>query len=429
MVDGAVLAYGVTFLVTPGRQYLERTQAIPVEVVTPPGWTAVSTWPLADTFTSSVVDGSTVYAYVAADATQLREAFLVTGPAVQTTRRSDGEELVEVAFGSAFGGDRDHFADFVSAVTKQYASRYGAPGPVHVYVSSGATTNQELTGIGRRNGFVVNVPADDPLSESARLLVAHEALHLWNGHRLVPRPDAEIATRWFKEGVTHYLALKMLARTDTASENFVLGELARSAASYARNPLSRGATGSELDRARFPYDFGFLVAHAADAALHAQSGGRVSGEDWLAAMLARGDEPYDEQDLLVALQSLAGGQEGVSAAERVWRRYVRVREPFDLAELFAQVGLHWLPETDESAGRLVPLARQLGRRPASNGCHEYPERQNPPPDLARRADREGDGPRYLPRRGLEPFRRQNHRSHRRTDPSFRQWRLRPGCRS
>lgn len=351
---GAIVAFGPAFLVTPARQILDRTSSIPVEVVTPANWKTVATWRRAAEFPSSSRKNRRVHGFVAQDAAELRDAFLVAGPSVRTVSR----ENVELAFGPTFEGDTEAFADFVERITRSYEDNFGAIGKVQVYARSGASAPQELAGLGRRGGFVVDVPTDAPLSERARLLVAHEALHLWNGHLLVPRDQVEESTRWFKEGVTHYLALKALAVNGEVGERFVLDELGRVAANYERNPISRGQKATSLDARRFPYDFGVLVALAVDGALHAETGGAVVVEDWLTALLREHRrEPYREADLLAALQSVGRSKTAVSRVEDVWRRLVRQRAPIEVRALFDTIDLHWLPETPTTAGRLMTLDR------------------------------------------------------------------------
>ena len=178
------------------------------------------------------------------------------------------------------------------------------------------------------------------MSETS-LLIAHEALHIWNGHRLIPNDSAEESTRWFKEGVTHYLALKSLG----ADESFVLEELARSASNYERNPLSRGASGQAVDEARFPYDFGVLVALTFDALL--TDGAQDAGlECWLKPLVDE-HHRYDEHTLLAADAHAANRPiaimlgrvrpERLDHAGRLVAQYDAVRMVLGAAER-----LHWI---------------------------------------------------------------------------------------
>lgn len=357
---GILVAFGPTFLVTPAQQILERTRSIPLEIVLPDDWSVVSTWPLHGSKPSAATPGHTVHGYVAADTNALRDAFLVAGSTLRTERRGDDGTLVEVAYGPAVEVDVVRFSDWVDSLIGEYRRTYGPAGPVHVYVRSRTATSEELRGLGRRGGFVVDIPPDAQLSGNTKLLVAHEALHLWNGHLLLPKPEAEPATRWFKEGVTHYLALKMLARSGGIDEEFVLGELATAAGNYSRNPVTAGAKGRHSDRRRHPYDFGLLVALGFDATVTKSNGGRVGVEQWLIELLEAPEKRYDAGSLFAALQRTiqgAGEANGNRALANSWRRRVRGREPIDPRELFEEVGLHWLAARGDRPARLSPLDR------------------------------------------------------------------------
>jgi predicted metalloprotease with PDZ domain len=354
---GVLVAFAPTVLVMPAREILDRTRDVPIEVVVPGEWTVVSTWPLADTATSRGRPGSRVHGFVARDVEELRDAFIVAGDTLRTMRRGDGDRLIEVAFGPAFEGDVQGFGDLIETIVTDFRGTYGHVGPVHVYVRTRDATEETMDGVGRRSGFLLDVPPDAALDGRTRLLVAHEALHVWNGHRLIPDDDAESQTRWFKEGVTHYLALKSLAQRGVVGLDFVRDELSATAANYRRNPVSRGERGRPVDRARFPYDFGVLVALALDAALWDASAGAVGLEQWLVALLHRRDgRRYDESDLLETLQQLPAESAG-AGVRSIWRRFVRGRAPIDLRNLFETVGLHWLPPEEDRPARLIELDR------------------------------------------------------------------------
>ncbi len=351
--DGSgVVAFGQTFLVTPARQIVERSQSIPVEVHAPVGWPVVATWKKLGERGSVADPSRTVHGFVAADVGALRDAFVVTGPKLELFQpKTSGE--VTVAFSPEFSGNSSDLGQNVSRIVAEYERRFGSAGAVAVYVRT-VDSGGRLSGTGRRGGFVVELPKGVADMQEVRLLVAHEALHLWNGHTLVPRPEAEAATRWFKEGVTHYVALQTAASLRMVDEKFALAELARIASNYLKNPLAGGTSGSAIDVRRFPYDFGALLALAIDRALLVDTQGEERVGSWLALAIRRADRAgYDGSTLLKVLQDVT--DRPLPATETVWRQHVRAGEPIDVRGLFAAVGLHWLPETTSSPGRLSPL--------------------------------------------------------------------------
>lgn len=343
---GVFVGYGPTFLVTPAQQVLERTRQIPIELHTAPQADVVATW---RSFGSapSTADARTVHRFVAADAAELRDAFVVAGARLSVQRLGEDEQRVEVAFSPAFKGDRAAITDAIARSTYRYRQQYGSAGATHVFVRARATA-EEFGGFGRRGGFVLELAPRAELDIQTELLIAHEALHIWNGHLIGPKPEFEASTRWFKEGVTHYLALKAVATGGA----FVRAELTKIAANYTRNPLvHKDGAVRDIDHARLPYDFGFLVALAMDREL-ARTSNDLSC--WLRMLLTNAERAYDEQALLAAIQQCAGPGTARDV-ERVWRDHVRNDLPLDVAALFASIGLHWLPEVDGRPARLVPL--------------------------------------------------------------------------
>lgn len=350
---GVVLAFGPTFLALPAQQVVERTREIPIEVHAPAAWSYISTWPLVSSAPSEQDPRRRVHGHLVATSRELRDSFFATGATLRVESRMEGTENVQVGFGPTFSGPDEELADVVAQATGAYRAEFGARGPVRVYVRTGVERTEDIGGLGRRGGFVLDIPSDPGVSEKTRLLVAHEALHLWNGHGVVPRPGHEDRVRWFTEGLTHYLALKTLARTALVSESFVLAELAEAAANYVHNPLSRGRKGSTLDRHRFPYDFGLLVAFAIDTEMSRASAGQEGVREWLASVIAAADQAdgYYDEDLLFS--TLSAGSP--PAALEVWRKHVRGGAPVRVLELFARADLHWLPEDRQRGPKLVGL--------------------------------------------------------------------------
>jgi predicted metalloprotease with PDZ domain len=203
---------------------------------------------------------------------------------------------------------------------------------------------------------VIQLPSEGDITPDVALLVAHEALHLWNGHHLVPEVEAEASTRWFKEGVTHYLAVKYALRWGLVDFDFATAEFAEIASNYLRNPLSRGASGRQLDHIRFPYDQGALLALEVDAALARSSNGEVGIEDWLRAVDAKTKSGrYNRETLTVALRSVATPVG--SDAPAVMRRHLDDPGPVDIRALFHRADLHWLPSDRSRTARVIALER------------------------------------------------------------------------
>lgn len=349
--DGVLSTYGPAFLVLPAQQILDRTREIPVEVVLPSSWSVFSTWPQAHRQQSQEQPGHDVHGFVVPDSDILRDAFLVAG-------RFEIRELpddVAVAFDPSFEGDIDAILEATHSTIVRLRRQYGNLGSTHVWVDARPTTAESAGGLGRSGGFVLELARNARLDASTALLISHEALHMWNGHHLVPDSSFESELRWFKEGVTHYLAIKDACHSPVFDMKSVLGELSRVSFNYLRNPVvHRTDVPARLDRLRFPYDFGVLFALTVDTYLMARNLGSI--EDWiptLETVLADLDQAsYTPDALMASYRRLVNDDQRLV---ELWREHVRRESPIDIREAFDRIGLHYLPDHRGRSARLLAL--------------------------------------------------------------------------
>ncbi len=358
---GVLFAYGPAFLVLPSDQISRKMRDIPIEVRTPSDWEVLSTWRHVESSHSAAVRGASVHGFSAESAAVLRDTFLAAGSELEIHRPlpPSGHSALAIGFSPLVNLDRDQFSGRIAELVEAYRRRFGDLGAVTAFVRTVAgDANQSARGVGRRGGFVVEFPAEQRLDDQALLLLAHEAFHLWNGHHLTPKPSAERRTRWFKEGVTHYIALQMLYDLGLFDREDVLRELSEAARLYRRNPAARDQKSTSTDRARLPYDKGVLLAVALDATLLSETDGEVGLQDWVEYLLARfgeDDRHYDAGDLRHALIAVAGSADALSV--ELWDAHVAGSKPLDPAQLFDTAGLHWLSGSDRPAPRLLPVKR------------------------------------------------------------------------
>lgn len=376
--DRTFFAYGPAFLILPSAQIIDTIRDIPVEIRAPADWKILSTWNARKSGPSKTSPDTTVHGYLAETPAALRDAFVVAGDDLIIERQEPAEgapnhSAVTLAFDPETGIDRASFGRSVGQILGVYRQRFGDLGPVSAYMRQLISEDgQDHLGVGRHAGFVIEMrdsaPAGGDSSAPAEidpqisLLLAHEAFHMWNGHSLTPAPESELGTRWFKEGFTHYMALKTLAELGHFSREEVLAELATSADHYLRNPAARPASrasSSPVDRARLPYDRGVLLALAIDTYLTDHSQGRLSVHDWFRALmdnLARRHQPYRAGHLRAAFISTAE-QAGASAGEagEFWRAHVETSRPLHPETLFKRAGLHWLNSPQQNQRRLLRL--------------------------------------------------------------------------
>ncbi|RVU48267.1 hypothetical protein EA187_02185 [Lujinxingia sediminis] len=354
-----LFAYAPTIFVLPSEGLARQVRDIPIEIHTPRGWNVSATWPPHAATTLSARGDRLITGYLAENVRTLRDAFVLAGEDLPSRRVELHPGTLTVVQSPAMRFSIDELTGPSARIVRRFMARYGIYDDVVAAIlpNDAATEGSELQGMGRRGGFVVQVPPHQQMGPELLLLMAHEALHMWNGHELVPAPEAEAETRWFKEGLTHYLALKALAREGLVDRRALLRELAAAAQHYSQNPLARREAANDLDQARFPYDRGLLIALSLDIALSEASQGRVQLERWLVQLLkphlrdtARA---YDTALLERAFREICDtlGPEPVQRFERL----VREESPIDPRALFTELNLHWLAPGGGGPARLLPI--------------------------------------------------------------------------
>lgn len=354
--DEAFFAYAPTFLVLPGARIARSMRDIPVEIHAPSHWDLIATWPLA----SQQLDGDNrqISGFVAEDIRALRDAFVGGGQQWTSHEQSLSDAELTLTLGGDFAVDEQALLEATAELTANYVERFGGYHQVAgLILPLPADASNRRHGSGRRGGFVLEIPTDHPLDDDLLLLIAHEAFHMWNGHRLIPDADARSQTIWFMEGVTHYVALKTLSNLGLVDDRFVRSELAQAGQFYRRNPLVTGGEVRSVDRTRLPYDRGLLIAVAIDVSLRKYSGGELAVEDWLSTLLSpeyiEEARAYDLDVLRAALADLVD-----DVATEPLDRYdalVYGEQTIPVGHLFRQMGLHYLDASGDDTARLLPM--------------------------------------------------------------------------
>lgn len=350
----AFFAYAPTILVLPSAGLSDQLKDIPVEVHTPPSWTVTATWPQRS---AESADEAKISGFVADDIRTLRDAFVGGGDhwrRIRTTVENGGNSTL--VFTDEFAFDVDAFARAAEEIISRYREWFGVYDELSAVVMPPRSGGDVLGGTGRRGGFVLEVPRQKTLDDELLLLLAHEALHMWNGHHLVPDPHTADDTTWFKEGVTHYAGLKTLSRIGLIDPSTVRRELARAGQYYLHNPAIAGGRIRAIDRARLPYDRGVLIALAIDHELYEHTDGELSIVHWLKLLTSEqwidDSSQYDVAVLRDSLAELVGEQ---TSPVEVFDDLVHGTYPIDVVELFGRIGLHFLRADPGTRARLLPI--------------------------------------------------------------------------
>jgi hypothetical protein len=206
--------------------------------------------------------------------------------------RGDERAMVRVAIDPGLPLDAEHLADRVAAVALSQAPLLGptlARRTVAVVLARDDDPTA-LTGNGRHGGFVLELGHDAPIDEPALIeLIAHENLHRLIGHALRFAPNEEIATLWFREGLTDYLAIRLAVDRGLLPEHRLFRRIAAALTHYRSNPAAATPLGDvdaesfwrSRDLRRLPYDQGTLIALLIDLDLRARG---LSLEGWVAEL-------------------------------------------------------------------------------------------------------------------------------------------------
>jgi predicted metalloprotease with PDZ domain len=326
--------YAVTrslFVAPDPTAYRKTDRAYPivlVDVLPPPGWQVVGAWRrLGEDFQP-------------ADGDDLLGAVLAAAPDFRLYHDSAGGAEWSLAIRG-----RRYFPDsaLTAAIGASLSLAAEALGPVPVPLVS---YTAELGHKGRMSGSLQGrasiglVWEPSETLERARLHdVFHETLHLWFG-------GAMEAERWWTEGVTDYLAARLLARWRQQPQD--LATLCyESLRRYQRIGHRLRMSMAEENRRHVPgdntkllvYRKGMLAGLLLDAGIRRASGGERSLDDVARALLAlastRRNRNVSEEEIGAAVAA-AGG----TAARRLWVRVALGTEPLterDVADALAAV--------------------------------------------------------------------------------------------
>jgi predicted metalloprotease with PDZ domain len=192
-----------------------------------------------------------------------------------------------------------------------------------------------------------------PLERDTRLLwgnhLAHELLHMWNGHQLHGADKA--TSEWLQEGFTEYLSNRALLRTGMISrENFFRKmEYNISLYSYFRlsglfDTVSVRQAGARKWRHRFGvYNGGWAVAFTLDQLLREHSDDQKSLDDFMGGLYTRRatrNEPWSWEDLIATASEVAGTDMG-----DFFTRYVAGLEALPLDHALTRLGLRLMGQS------------------------------------------------------------------------------------
>ncbi|ESU28859.1 hypothetical protein FLJC2902T_14560 [Flavobacterium limnosediminis JC2902] len=193
-------------------------------------------------------------------------------------------------------------------------------------------------------------------------IMAHETIHLWNGHTLIPKEQEE----WFKEGFTDYLTNILLTRTKIIDEPTFYKRFENVITKYnitrdlMQNKLSIQESGNNKDQNHYlVYGGGELVALGLDIEIRKATNNHKSLDDVFAGMyeaFGKTNTRYELKDIIAISNSVSGKN-----LQWFFDDYVTGTKRIPVTDYLAAMGLQldgFLEDVYISAGE-NPNAEQL----------------------------------------------------------------------
>ncbi len=328
---------GFSLFLFPG---LDSSEPVTVRFDLPSGWRASTPWIVAE---------GDLPTFRAPSAYALGRNCLFLGTHFEETI-TRGDFTFILAVGGGLEEHKDLFIESMEALPARYQEIFGGMPRASRYL---AVINPGDRSDGGAFNDSYSMQIRGPVNRASRAVwghgIAHEVLHFWNGHSIVPAGSDE---EWFREGFTDYLTITELARLGLDSREITFRKLENTARRYAIARLLMGsqesmrAAGAEKHKNRMlVYGGGTLVAFALDVSIREATGNERGLPDFMRAMYREfsGDgKEYTFDDIV----RIAGEVSGRSQAD-FFSRYVDGTEYLDIGPSIDAIGLQLTTMVDE----------------------------------------------------------------------------------
>ena len=257
-------------------------------------------------------------------------------------------------------------------VLKEYTRIFAATPPTTYLMTLFYGDDEDGEGFVSSAAFRTRVP----LARDTRLIwgnhLAHELLHMWNGHQM--RGADQPISQWFQEGFTEYLSNRTLLKTGMiSSDEFVRKmETNLSLYSYFRlsgifDTVSVRQSGTRKYRYRFGvYNGGWAVAFALDQVIREKTSDRLSLDDFMRRLYAKhgvAEQAWTWEDLIRTASETAG-----TDMAGFFTSYVAGLEPLPLEAQLQRLGMRLTGQTYAAEMYVAPdpsaSSEQRARRTA-----------------------------------------------------------------
>lgn len=294
---------GYSLFLVPDVESLGSIKDVKVDFILPPGWKASTPWNTASKANSFIVND---------DIRFLLNNCIFVGNHYQKEIKLGNFELLLV-LGNSVKNSESSFIELMEPIILSTTKVFdGSPKKKYLVV---VNESQTITDGGAfRNSFSQIIKGE--VNRNSRTvwghIMAHEIIHLWNGHTLIPKEQEE----WFKEGFTDYLTNILLTQNKLIDECTFYKRFENVVTKYnlARNLLNskagiREAGANKAENRYLIYGGGELVALALDIEIRKATHNSKSINTLFSNMyqhFGKINKPYELNDIITEVNSITG---------------------------------------------------------------------------------------------------------------------------
>ena len=337
VTDRRLVWIGYSVLLTPANLKARIPANLSIRVRAPAGWETWGSWPQEDG------------AYRPADLHDAWSGFAAAGDFKPSRLSSDLAAVTVLTEGTASAGLGLHIANRLLPVLREMVTLFGAPprgdrlDVLALYrVAPSDGRRSIVTGTSQEGAFLC-LASPDRFNDLDGLtaLAAHECFHFYIGGAVIASAEPPFQNApdliWLMEGVTEYMAFRLMERSGALAAAGFADVVRRKDAEWRATPGQQSLTLAEAARAMddmraysLVYSRGFLVARLIDEQME-----MISGPGALDRSLRRLFEEhnrYEGAELVTEAQAMAVFERESPGIRSCIERYAVGREPLPALE-------------------------------------------------------------------------------------------------
>lgn len=294
---------GYSLFMAPDIPLLEDVKNVSVHFTLPKNWKASTPWIKTQKPNNYIVNNDLRFL--------LNNCIFVGNHYEKEIKIGDFELLF--ALGNSIKANEDDFIELMQPIIES-TTKYFNGSPKKKYLIVVNESSVITDGSAFRTSFSQIIKGK--INKNSRTnwghIMAHETIHLWNGHTVIPKGQDE----WFKEGFTDYLTNILLIRTQIIDEPTFYKRFENVITRYniirdlQQNKTSIKESGAHKNQNRYlVYGGGALVGLCLDIEIRKATGNQKGLDDFMAEMYAQFGKtniPYELKDIISAANKVSG---------------------------------------------------------------------------------------------------------------------------